>query len=90
MKEKDTVSEQVDFEVSMKRLEEICAALANENISLEDSLKVYEEGVKLVRLCTQKLEDAERDVRILKVGADGEIVEADFLAQGAQAQGEKA
>ncbi len=71
-----------DFESCLGQLEQICETLEKENISLEAALKAYEEGVKLVRLCTQKLESAEREIKILRVSADGEIVEKDFEMAG--------
>ena len=57
----------MDFETSVKRLEEITSALEKENISLEEALKLYEEGVRLVRACNERVEDAERRIRILKM-----------------------
>ena len=71
----------MDFEMSVKRLEEITAKLEKENVSLEEALKLYEEGVRLVRICNEKLEDAERRIRILKMTADGEMVEENFSAE---------
>ena len=70
----------MDFEASVKRLDEITACLEKENVSLEEALKLYEEGVRLVRVCNEKLEDAERRIRILKMTASGEMVEEDFSA----------
>ena len=71
----------MDFEMSVKRLEEITSALEKENVSLEEALKLYEEGVRLVRICNEKLEDAERRIRILKMTPDGEMVEENFSAE---------
>ena len=70
----------MDFETSVKRLEEITSALEKENVSLEEALKLYEEGVRLVRICNEKLEDAERRIRILKMTSEGEMVEEEFSA----------
>ena len=71
----------MDFESAVKRLEEITSSLEKENLSLEEALKRYEEGVRLVRICNEKLEDAERRIRILKMTPDGETVEEDFSAE---------
>ena len=49
--------------------------------ALEEALKRYEEGVRLVRICNEKLEDAERRIRILKMTPDGETVEEAFSAE---------
>lgn len=71
----------MDFESAVKRLEEITSSLEKENLSLEEALKRYEEGVRLVRICNEKLEDAERRIRILKMTPDGETVEEAFSAE---------
>ena len=73
----------MDFESAVQRLEEITSSLEKENLSLEEALKRYEEGVRLVRICNEKLEDAERRIRILKMTPDGETVEEDFSAETA-------
>ncbi len=70
----------MDFETAVKRLEEITSSLEKENVSLEEALKLYEEGVRLVRVCNEKLEDAERRIHILKMTPEGEMVEEDFSA----------
>lgn len=48
------------FESAMKRLEEIVGELEHGEISLEESLKVFEEGMELVRFCNEKLNQAEK------------------------------
>ncbi len=53
------------FEDCLTRLEQIVAALEGGNLSLEESLKVYEEGVALARHCAHYLDDAERRIEIL-------------------------
>lgn len=57
--------ERLSFEDALARLEEIVEKLEAENISLEESVKLYEEGIKLSKSCTQTLEQAE--LRIEKV-----------------------
>ncbi|MBI1864220.1 MAG: exodeoxyribonuclease VII small subunit [Nitrospirae bacterium] len=59
------------FEQALKRLEQIVDSLEGGALSLEESLKVFEEGVKLARLCARKLEEAERKVEILTIDAAG-------------------
>lgn len=73
-----TEKKALDFEAVVKRLDEITAEMEKEGIALEDALKLYEEGVALVRLANERLEDAERRVKMLKMTAEGEIVEEDF------------
>jgi exodeoxyribonuclease VII small subunit len=53
------------FEKAMERLEEIVESLEGGELSLEDSLKVFEEGMKLTRFCSHKLEEAEKKVTLL-------------------------
>jgi len=53
------------FEAALKRLEEIADKLERGDIPLEDSLKLYEEGQKLINLCREKLSKAEAKVKEL-------------------------
>ena len=69
------------FEAAMERLEEIARLLESGSEGLDASLKLYEEGVSLVRLCTQKLESAEQSVKILQMSDEG-ITLADFESKG--------
>ena len=55
------------FETAMKRLEEIVNALESGKVDLDESLALYEEGIKLVKLCDTKLKDVEaKAVKILE------------------------
>ena len=53
------------FEDCLTRLEQIVALLEGGNLSLEDSLKVFEEGIGLARHCAKYLADAERRIEVL-------------------------
>jgi len=53
------------FEEAMQRLEKIVQDLDSGELSLEDSIKAFEEGMKLVKFCSGKLEEAEQKVNIL-------------------------
>jgi exodeoxyribonuclease VII small subunit len=53
------------FEKAMERLEEIVESLEVGELSLEESLKVFEEGMKLAQFCSHKLEEAEKKVTLL-------------------------
>jgi len=53
------------FEDCLSRLEQIVAALEAGNLPLEESLKVFEEGITLARHCARYLDDAERRIEIL-------------------------
>lgn len=59
------------FEEALGRLEEIVRRMERGDMGLEESLKAFEEGIKLARVCSRKLDEAERRVDILlKQGED--------------------
>jgi exodeoxyribonuclease VII small subunit len=60
--EKNNMNENFSFEQALKRLEEIVETLEAGNISLEESIKIYQEGIALSKLCSGKLEEAEGKV----------------------------
>lgn len=62
------------FEESLARLEALVDKMENGDLSLEDSLKTFEEGIKLTRECQQALKDAELRVKML-IEQDGETRE---------------
>jgi len=68
----------VTFEQQLERLEEIVAALEKGDAPLADSLKLFEEGTKLIAACTKQLDQAEQQVVKLMKGADGAPVELPF------------
>lgn len=68
------------FETSLKKLEEIVTRLETGSLTLEDSLKAFEEGVKLAAFCSGKLDDAERRVEILLKQKDGSLKREPFEA----------
>ncbi len=57
--------EEITFEDAMKRLEEIVETLGEGNLSLEDSLKMFQEGMELCKICNKKLDEAEYKVEKL-------------------------
>ena len=71
----------ITFEAAMERLEEITRLLESGTEGIDESLKLYEEGVSLIRLCTQKLESAEQSVKVLQMSEEG-IALADFESKG--------
>ena len=68
------------FEESLARLEQIVAALESGNLPLEESLKVFEEGVALARHCGRSLEDAERRIEVLAKDEAGALGTRPFAA----------
>ncbi len=63
--------EDVDFEGALSRLEELVGELERGELSLENSLRTFEEGVRLVRRCSEQLKSAELRIRQLEEGTDG-------------------
>ncbi|MBX7230584.1 MAG: exodeoxyribonuclease VII small subunit [Bdellovibrionales bacterium] len=69
----------MDFENKLNRLEEIVNKMEGGELPLEESLKIFEEGVKLVRECQVKLNEAEQKVKVLlSVDANGNTETTDF------------
>ena len=66
------------FEASMRELEEVVGKLENGDITLDDSLKLFEQGIKLAKACQKKLDEAEKKVKILTADSNGDFVEEDF------------
>lgn len=55
----------VKFEEALARLEAIVAELERGELPLEDSMRIFEEGIKLSKVCLKMLEEAERKVEVL-------------------------
>jgi len=69
---------QMTFEAALARLEEIVKLLESGSAPLDESLKMFEEGVALVRFCGGKLDNAEQKLKILVKKQDGGYAEQDF------------
>ena len=69
------------FEDNLARLEEIVAALEKGDAKLAESLKLFEEGTKLVNDCGAMLDKAEQRVVKLSKGADGAPIESAFVSE---------
>ena len=67
------MKEDISFEEAMENLEKIAGELEKEDLSLDESVKKFEEGMKLSKKCNEILENAEKKITIL---VDGE--EKDF------------
>ena len=74
--------EKVSYEEAVARLEMIIRTLegGDGSVPLDTCMKLYEEGVALVRKCYAELKDAEQKVMILQRDAQGEIVTAPFTS----------
>ena len=66
------------FESSLKELEEIVGRLEGGDLPLEQSLELFEQGVRLSRDCQKRLDEAERKVEILLKGNDGTLTSKPF------------
>ncbi len=62
---------ELPFEEALDRLEALVEAMDHGDLELEDSLRKFEEGIKLVRSCSERLRDAELRVKQLEVDAGG-------------------
>jgi exodeoxyribonuclease VII small subunit len=70
------------FEEAFQKLESIVKKLEEGNLSLEESLKAFEEGVRLSRFCSKKLDEAEKKVEILLKDSKGDLVPKPFSLEG--------
>jgi len=64
---------EMKFESGLKRLEEIVDKLESGDIGLDDSLKLYEEGVKLLNFCSAKLDEVEKKIEVLVKDKGGKV-----------------
>ena len=68
----------IKFEEALQKLDNEVKRLESGELSLDEALVSFEESVKLVKLCNERLESAERRVRILTEGEDGVVTDSDF------------
>ena len=69
--------QELNFESAIVRLEQIVRSLENGSVPLDDALSLFEEGIRLVKLCNEKLTDAESRIKLLTLTASG-VQETDF------------
>lgn len=72
-KVKEENNEKVKFEDALERLEKIVSQLEAGELALDESLKIFEEGIKLSRLCSGKLEEAEKKIEVLMKNKEGQL-----------------
>ena len=75
-----TKKEELNFEELIVKLEEITNKLEKEQLSLDESVKLFEEGIELSKKCDSKLEDAEKRITVL-INKDNEIKEENFIPE---------
>jgi len=68
----------VNFEEALKRLEEIVRDLEQGDLALEEALKLFEEGMQMSRICTEKLTAAREKLQTLTRSEDGTIESVPF------------
>ena len=69
---------EINFEEALNKLENEVKKLESGNMTLDESISSFEEAVKLVRLCNEKLEKAERRIRLLTEKEDGTVTDIPF------------
>ena len=69
-KKKTNQIEELSFEEALKKLEQAVEKLENKELDLDKSLKIFEEGIKLSRICNNRLDKAMRKIEILLGGDD--------------------
>ncbi len=79
--EREAKNNNTSFEEALRRLEEIVAELEDGDIPLEESLKLYEEGIGLYRLCMAKLNELQGKIEILVKEMDGTFIRKDFTLE---------
>ena len=72
------MSKKPTFEENISRLEQIVRAMERGDVALEESLKLFQEGTELVRVCEKLLDDAQMQVTKITAGTDGAPVEEAF------------
>ena len=76
-----TKKTEYSFEENIKELEEIIKKLEGEEVSLEEMLKLFEDGISRTRACTAQLKNAEQKISVLMKNENGEVIEKDFLTE---------
>ena len=66
--------ENLNYEAAFEKLESLLERMSQENVGLEESLLLYEEASKLVKICSTKLNDAEKKIEILSKNQSGELL----------------
>ncbi|MBE6717945.1 MAG: exodeoxyribonuclease VII small subunit [Ruminococcaceae bacterium] len=79
----DKLEKKITFEEALARLEEIVRMLESGSAPLDKSLELFEEGVRLVKMCNSQLDNVEQRIKILSKGDNGEMTEENFVG-GAQ------
>ncbi len=79
---KEDKIEDLTFEDAMKRFEEIAKLLEDGELPLEESLEVFEEGVRIAKICISNLDSIEKRLEVLIRGKDGELEHREMVLDG--------
>jgi len=69
-----SIENSLSFELAYQRLEEILEKMNSGKVSLDESLKLYEEADRLISSCNKRLSDAEKKIEVLIKNREGELV----------------
>ncbi len=71
-------TEELSFEQNLARLQSLVDQMEASELPLEDLIRFYEEGIQLVKVCSEKLDSAEKRIQLISRKASGELVTEDF------------
>jgi exodeoxyribonuclease VII small subunit len=72
----------MEFEKALKELEDIAVKLEDGELSLDESLRRFERGMRLAKYCRDRLDEAERKIEILQKGDDGRVAGKNVAVDG--------
>lgn len=75
------MNKSMKFEDAMKKLEELVSNLESGNVSLDESVKLYEEALELAAFCNSKLDNAESKIKMLVKDESGTVTDKPFLPE---------
>ncbi len=73
-----TKKTELSFEENIKELEKIVKSLESGDVSLDEMLRLFEEGIKRTKDCTKQLKNAEQKITVLTKNSDGGVEEVPF------------
>jgi len=68
-----------NFEEAMNELEKIVEKLENGELTLDESLEAFQEGIELTKFCSKRLDEIEKKISILMENEEGKLEEKDFI-----------
>lgn len=78
------MTKDIKFEDALSNLESIVKKLESGELSLDESLVAFEEGIKLSRICSKQLDAAEKKIEILVKGEDGKLETKSFGTESSE------